>query len=285
MKKVEIIPYQSQWPLIFLRESENIKKLLGNNVVAIHHVGSTAVPGLDSKDKIDICLQIKDAKSAIINLEKIGFKYSGEWNIPFKYGLTYRHNMKMNLHMFDFAHPAIESNLLFRDYLRNTPSACEEYTELKYKILQDSSCHEKDNPFLYNYTLRKSSFIKSILQQVNFDKIYMQYCIDDYELQTARILRKKYFVQTNNIKDQYACTFDDKNHKHIVLYEGVDIVAYAHIQLQQGYSANIHILIVDEQYKNKDYGTKFMNLIEKWFRFNGIKNVNTNNLFKNTSFR
>ena len=65
-KLIEFVPYDPIWPKIFEIESENIKQALGDNCVAIHHVGSTAVPGLSSKPKIDIIAVVKDGKSCFL---------------------------------------------------------------------------------------------------------------------------------------------------------------------------------------------------------------------------
>lgn len=172
------------------RMGGNYKKKLASNCLHIHHIGSTAVPGLSSKDKIDIVLQVSDYKSAIISLENLGFEYRGEWNIPFKYGFRYRHKISINLHMFDFVHPTIESALLFRDYLRYNSSVRNEYQKLKYTILSNPSSHHKSHPFLYNYTLRKSSFIKEILKKIGFSQLYIQYPADEEELKYIEDINK-----------------------------------------------------------------------------------------------
>ncbi len=98
INKIEVVPYDPRWPHIFESQSREIKRILGDNCLEIHHIGSTSVPGLDSKHKIDICLRVANAKQAILVLEKIGFEYNGDWNIPFKYGLRYRADCKINLH-------------------------------------------------------------------------------------------------------------------------------------------------------------------------------------------
>ena len=274
-KSVDVLPYNQNWPLRFKEAAEKIKLALGSNCEAVYHVGSTSVPGLASKNKIDICLKVKDAKAAIICLEKIDFEYRGEWNIPFKYGFRYRQEIKSNLHMFDFDHPAMESNLRFRDFLRNNEDARDEYANLKYEILKDETSHIKDHPLFPNYTLRKSAFIKTIIEKTGFDKIYMQFCADQEEFSAAREFRKGCFLRQNNMEDPYVWTFDDKDHKHLVLYKGVKIVGYAHVQLWPEHRATIRIIVIDEEHRGKDYGKEFITLIEKWLRLRGYKSVHT----------
>lgn len=284
MKKVEIIPYQSHWPAEFAKQAEKIKDALGHNVVAIYHIGSTSVPNLDSKDKIDIILQVKDAKPAISILGNMGFEYGGDWNIPFKYGLRYRHEVSINLHMFDFAHPAIESNLLFRDYLRSNSAACTKYTKLKHQILEDPNSQLKDNPLFYNYTLRKSAFIKSILKNTDFSRIYIQYCTDEEEWQAAKDFRNKYFFHPNSTEDKYTWTFNHHDHKHFVLYQGVDIVGYAHIQIWPQARAALRIMAIEENLRNKGLGAEFMQLIELWLKQKELKSLHIESSIEALSF-
>lgn len=283
MKKVEVIPYQAKWPLVYQQQADKIKQALNDNMVAIHHVGSTAVPGLDSKDKIDICLQVNDAAQAIFELERIGYIYSGEWNIPFKYGLTYRHDVKVNLHMFDFNHPVIEANLLFRDYLRNNEAIRREYAQLKYKILEAPDAQVKNNPLFYQYTLYKSPFIKKILRKLGFDKTYLQYCADSEEWNIIKGFRNKYFFKPNNIEDPYSWTFDHPDHKHFAFYKGADIIGYAHIQLWSKNRAAMRIIVIDEKYRGKGYGTELMKLIERWLKSLSIQSIHAES--RQTSLR
>ena len=50
-KKIEVLSYNANWPKIYKQEAEKIKIALGENYVAIHHIGSTSVPGLAAKTR------------------------------------------------------------------------------------------------------------------------------------------------------------------------------------------------------------------------------------------
>jgi GrpB-like predicted nucleotidyltransferase (UPF0157 family) len=284
LRKIELVSYNINWPIIYAEQADKIKSSLGKLFIEIHHVGSTAVPGLASKDKIDICLQVTNGDEAIKILEQIGYKYKGEWNIPFKYGLTLRGNIDINLHMFDFAHPVIEANLLFRDYLRNNRKLRDEYSNLKYKILQDETSHQKSHPFLRNYTLRKSSFIKNILAKLKLDKIYLQYPAEDQEWEAVKNLRNKYIYAPENIEDPYQWSFNHLDHKHIILYKGVDIIGYAHLQLWPEQKAALRIIVIKEEYQDQNYGKRFMELIEKWLKLQSYNSVHIESSAKTLDF-
>ena len=46
--------YDPAWPDAFEREAERLRTILGDALVAVHHVGSTSVPGLSAKPIIDL---------------------------------------------------------------------------------------------------------------------------------------------------------------------------------------------------------------------------------------
>jgi GrpB-like predicted nucleotidyltransferase (UPF0157 family) len=61
-KNVIVTSYNPHWPIIFEAEAIKIREALGDNCIAVHHVGSTSVPGLIAKPKIDIIAVVKDLK-------------------------------------------------------------------------------------------------------------------------------------------------------------------------------------------------------------------------------
>ena len=54
MRKIEIVPYDENWKQLYKREKIILKNIFAENAVGIHHIGSTAVPGLSAKPIIDI---------------------------------------------------------------------------------------------------------------------------------------------------------------------------------------------------------------------------------------
>jgi N-acetylglutamate synthase-like GNAT family acetyltransferase len=57
------------------------------------------------------------------------------------------------------------------------------------------------------------------------------------------------------------------------LYQGTEIVAYAHIQFWPDQRAAIRIIAVDEDKRNQSFGSRFLALIEKWLRSLGVKSI------------
>lgn len=274
MKKIiEVVPYDPNWPHIYEKEAALIRQALGGNCLAIHHIGSTSVPGLAAKPKIDIIAVVQDPLLARDQLQKIGIQYRGECNIPLHYGFSKRGDIDLNIHVYEEAHPEIELNLCFRDYLRNYTNKRDDYARLKEELIQDESSFTKENSPFTNYTLRKGDFIREVLREAGFNGIRMLKCNDNTEWAAAKHFRDTYFFGPHGIEDPYTWTFKHEEHAHLVLYQGTEIVAYAHIQFWPYSRAAIRIIATDENKRNQRFGSKFLALIEKWLRSLGVKSI------------
>lgn len=284
MKKIiEVVPYDPNWPNAFEKEAELIRQALGGNCLAIHHIGSTSVPGLSAKPKIDVIAVVQDSLLARDQLEKIGIQYRGEYNIPLHYGFSKRGDIDLNLHVYEEFHPETELNLCFRDYLRNHTNKRDDYARLKEELIQDESSFTKENSPFTNYTLRKGDFIREVLREAGFNRIRMLKCNDNTEWTAAQHFRNTYFFDPHGIEDPYTWTFNHEEHAHLVLYQGTEIVAYAHIQFWPDQRAAIRIIAVDEDKRNQNSGSVFLALIEKWLKSLEFKSIHAES--RQTSLR
>ena len=176
-KKIKVEEYNPEWPKMFEENETIIRKALGDNYVSVHHIGSTAVEGLAAKPKIDVIAEVHNCEKAITQLEVVGYKYKGEWNIPFKYGFTRRDEVEINLHLYKVGHPEVELNIKFRDYLRRNQSARDEYRQLKYDLIAQEDAHLKVNNSIFSrYNLGKDVFIRKIIELSGFDRLRFLYC-------------------------------------------------------------------------------------------------------------
>lgn len=287
---VIVTAYNSDWPIMFDAEAIKIRDALGDNCIAVHHVGSTSVPGLIAKPKIDIIAVVKDPANIIEPLEKIGIKFRGEYNIPMHYGFSKRGSTEVNLHVYEEGHPEIELNLLFRDYLRDHPEIRDEYANLKEELLKNSSSHEKKNSMFTGYNLGKDAFIHKVLKAANFNRIRLMLSTHYSEWDMAKKFRQKYFFQPIGISDPYTWTFDHKDHIHLILYQGVEIIGYAHVQLWPDHRAAIRIIVIDEAYRQHGFGSQFLQLCERWLKRKGIRSLhcesrpNTVNFYRRNGY-
>jgi len=273
MKQILIESYNSNWPAQYEAEKLKIKEALDGNLLEVHHIGSTSVPGLSAKPIIDIIAAVADFSQAISALESIGYESRGEMFLPFREYL--RKGKEVNLHLYEGASPEIELNLCFRNYLRSHPDSCHEYQELKEKLLTKKSSFEKNNSNYTGYNLGKDEFIRSILQKAGFDKIRMMYANHHHEWEVVKKFRQKYFFDKVPVNDPYTWTFNHPEHLHLVPYKEVEIVGYAHIQLWPENRAAIRIIVIDETKRNSGMGGTFLKMIEELLRRKGYKILHT----------
>ena len=220
MVDISVVPYDPKWPLMYESERSLIVKALGENCLCIHHIGSTSIPGLSAKPVIDILIASKDRELSISSLEAIGYKYCGEWNIPFQLSFTKRGEINVNMHLFlDQNHPEIEFNLKFRDYLRNNPKIRDEYSALKFNILKDEKSNTRPTGGLRLYTIRKGPFIENVMRALGYNRLHVLKANTESQLEAI-----KSFCPHHQI------VLDD--HGHLVFYRGVDIIGYVDIKLK-----------------------------------------------------
>ena len=150
MPRIEIAPYSAAWPKEFQRLAGKIRSALGERALRIDHIGSTAVPGLDAKDRIDIQVTVASLDDAnplgAAGFEEFSAHPDGQrdhrppgadgpdedwtkrlFNTPGT-------EKKANVHVRVANRANQRYALLFRDYLRAHPAAVEAYAELKRRL-------------------------------------------------------------------------------------------------------------------------------------------------------
>jgi GrpB-like predicted nucleotidyltransferase (UPF0157 family) len=163
---IVVVDYDARWPALYEQEKAQILKIIGSRIVAIEHVGSTAVPGLGAKPIVDImagvCI-LPDAEGCIEPLKNIGYKYVAEYeaSIPerrfFHRGPSDIPNQHFHLHMVERSSNFWKRHILFRDYLRTHPEVAQQYCRLKKEL---AAKHGADRDA---YTEAKTSFIESVV--------------------------------------------------------------------------------------------------------------------------
>lgn len=272
-KKIEIVSYDPSWPHQFEQEVEKLREVLDQEVVAIHHIGSTSVPGLDAKNSLDILLVVNNLNNSLL-LQDIGCTFQDEINIPMRYFFSKNTaERKVNLHVCEADHSFVDIQLAFRDWLRNHEEDRAVYQQLKYELAKDPEAGKKTQGILPKYNLSKNSFIKETLQKAGYDKLILNFCFQAPEWEAAKHYRNKYFFEPKSLEDPYTWTFTHEDHKHFVLYQGVEIVGYAHVQLWPDKRAAIRIMVIDEAQRGHGYGREFIHLLEQWLKLHDFKGV------------
>lgn len=272
-KTIAVVPYNPRWPEQFTQEAAKLQAALGKVVRAIHHVGSTAVPGLAAKRDLDIVLVISNIQNALL-LQDIGYVFKGELNIPLRYFFSKNTaETKVNLHVCEPDHGFIALQLAFRDWLRTHEADKNAYQNVKYELLKNPESGTRVRSAFTPYSLGKDAIIKAILRKSGYNGLILNFCLHDREWEAARWYRDTYFFRPENMEDPYTWTFDHEDHKHFVLYKGVDIIGYAHVQLWPGRRAAIRMIAIAAEKRGNSYGTTLMGLLEKWLRVKGYHSV------------
>ena len=121
MRPVEVVNYDPSWPTQFAAERDGLFVLLGDLADSVHHIGSTAVPGLAAKPKIDMLLGVADSADepsylpALEAAEYVLHIREPDWH---EHRLFKGPDTDINLHVLTHGHPEIERMIAFRDWLR-----------------------------------------------------------------------------------------------------------------------------------------------------------------------
>lgn len=162
MKKVEVVPHDPRWRDAFEAEAKQIANALGENIVAVHHIGSTAIPDIYAKPVVDLLVEVRDLTEVDGRgsaMESLGYEVLGEYGIP---GRRYFRKdspegvRTHHVHAFEAGSDEVERHLAFRDYMLAHPADAQSYSELKRKLA-------KEHPQSFDgYMDGKDGFIKEM---------------------------------------------------------------------------------------------------------------------------
>lgn len=166
---VKLMSYSPSWRDEFRREAEVILAVTPD-AVAVQHIGSTAIVGLDAKPIIDLLVGIPQdgntlamtrREAVISHFQHIGYTYSLQGSTDRRI-FFFRGDAQIKTHHLHVV--AMESQewtnlLLFRDYLRYHQDARDAYARLKKQLAQQFSNDREA------YTAAKSVFIEAVLDQ------------------------------------------------------------------------------------------------------------------------
>jgi GrpB-like predicted nucleotidyltransferase (UPF0157 family) len=164
---VTLRSYDPRWPQLFVREAQRIRRVLGDRVLRLEHVGSTAVPGLVAKPRIDVLLAVGDPANEpayVPALEAAGYVLrirEPDWH---EHRLFNALDGDVNLHVFGPDSPEIERMLRFRDRLRSHAEDRERYATAKRELATRRWRHMQD------YADAKTEVVEAILRRAAEDE-------------------------------------------------------------------------------------------------------------------
>ncbi|MCQ1536209.1 hypothetical protein FTO70_11060 [Methanosarcina sp. KYL-1] len=164
---VRVVPYDPDWKNEFSKIKAMISDCVGDLIINIDHVGSTAIEGLASKPIIDIDVVIDsyDVFPAVKDrLSEIGFEHEGNLGVEGReaFKRTFIDEfLPYHMYVCPKNGKGHLEHIAFRDYLRNHPEAVKTYGELKIRLA------EQFRTDITAYVNAKHEFVQSILKNVN----------------------------------------------------------------------------------------------------------------------
>ena len=177
---VVLAEYNPEWPQKAMELGEGLR-VLGSNLVEVHHIGSTSVPGLASKPIIDLMpvvanLAELDRQQPLV--ETLGYRWHGEFGIRERRYCTLSNESGARIahvHCFEADSPQVSRHIAFRDYLRAHPQAAVAYENEKrraQKLYPNDSHAYTDEKAIWIQDMEAKALVWFREQQVACDPRY-----------------------------------------------------------------------------------------------------------------
>ncbi len=159
-EKIQVVDYDPEWPRLFEREASRVRQALGERVRMLEHVGSTSVPGLAAKPRIDMLLVVPDSGDEPAYVPDLG---AAGYRLVIREPDWYQHRVfkgpdtDVNLHVFSPGCVEIERMLGFRDWLRTHPEDRKLYERAKRELAS------RDWKYVQNYADAKTEVVEAII--------------------------------------------------------------------------------------------------------------------------
>lgn len=159
---IQIAEYDSAWPVAFEALASRVRACLGELVLRIEHVGSTAVPELAAKPVIDLDVVVagpRDMSIAVEKLATIGYVHEGDLGIEGREAFRWpAGEQRHHLYLLVDGARELRRHIAFRDALRANLGFRSEYAALK-RTLADRYRTDIDA-----YSAGKNEFVESVLR-------------------------------------------------------------------------------------------------------------------------
>lgn len=161
---VALEPWTAEWETRFEVERAAIAAALGDDAVAIAHIGSTAVPGLSAKPIVDIAVGVADtaATHAVVDrLRALGYAWFDDPKPDHDHRFLLRRadgRRLVHLHVVSHNRPWWRDRIAFRDALRADTDLRDRYVALKRGLAER---HAGDREA---YTDAKTAFVNDVVR-------------------------------------------------------------------------------------------------------------------------
>jgi GrpB-like predicted nucleotidyltransferase (UPF0157 family) len=161
---IVLAEYDPLWPTLYALEEHRIRCALGERALLIEHVGSTAVPGLAAKPRIDVVLVVVDSsdeQAYVPALESAGYVLrvrEPDWH---EHRLLKGPDVDVNLHVFSAGCDEIGRLLLFRDHLRRDAGDRHIYEQTKRELAA------RRWKYTQHYADAKTAVVEAIIERAS----------------------------------------------------------------------------------------------------------------------
>ena len=165
--RVVVVPYDPRWPEQFGAVRDQLQDALAAVPIrSFEHVGSTSVPGLASKPRIDVdvVVEAEHAAAARTALEAAGYDWLGDLGVPDRYACrSPDREPPRNVYVVVDGCLALRNHVAVRDLLRRDAQLRDEYGRIKLELARREYADSDQ------YVADKSPIIQRILAAAGFD--------------------------------------------------------------------------------------------------------------------
>jgi GrpB-like predicted nucleotidyltransferase (UPF0157 family) len=164
---VALSPHDPRWAGLFASERDRLMAALAPYVLAVEHIGSTAVPGIAAKATIDMdvaIFRLEDAPRCVERMKALGYEYLPELEAAMPERRYFRRVAHpagsredlYHVHMVEVGSAFWERDQIFRDFLRAHADAAREYEALKRRLAHEHADNREA------YTEGKAEFVRRV---------------------------------------------------------------------------------------------------------------------------
>ncbi|WP_349409325.1 GrpB family protein [Pseudalkalibacillus sp. SCS-8] len=165
--RVVLASHEQDWKRLFEEEKHLLESIIGDHIIDIQHIGSTAINGIQAKPIIDILVGVSDMEDVeSFDLEKLKaqgiyrLKVKREGKVVFAKFSSLEDKTKTHiLHVVEHGGTWWQEHTFFRDYLIQHTDTAHEYERYKVQLANKYPTDEK------TYTDEKKAFVDQILKK------------------------------------------------------------------------------------------------------------------------
>ncbi len=170
---VRVVAPSPAWAPQYAALAERLGDALGTSALAIEHLGSTSVHGLDAKPVIDVVLTLQDPDSEVLYLPLL---QAAGFVLRLREPGWYRHRLLVpsagsglpaaNIHVFAPGSPETSRMIAFRDWLRTHHADRDAYGRIKRTAAAQINDAGGGAGLVTDYNAAKEPFIRGLYEQI-----------------------------------------------------------------------------------------------------------------------